>query len=97
MKYLISQNTDGIHRKSGIPEERLSELHGSTSLEHCKKCGLSYYRDFYTENEDERVEDHSTGRKCDDSFCRGILFDNIVHFGEDLPKKALELAYENAK
>ena len=30
LKYLISQNTDGIHRKSGIPRDHISELHGNT-------------------------------------------------------------------
>jgi NAD-dependent SIR2 family protein deacetylase len=29
LKYLISQNTDGLHRLSGIPAEKISELHGN--------------------------------------------------------------------
>jgi hypothetical protein len=33
MHYLISQNVDGIHRKSGIHPHRLSELHGNSNLE----------------------------------------------------------------
>ena len=39
LKHIISQNTDGLHRKSGVPAENISEVHGNTNLEICKKCG----------------------------------------------------------
>jgi mono-ADP-ribosyltransferase sirtuin 6 len=29
LKHIISQNIDGLHRKSGIPAEKISELHGN--------------------------------------------------------------------
>mmetsp|Transcript_127333 Transcript_127333/g.220716 ORF Transcript_127333/g.220716 Transcript_127333/m.220716 type:complete len:573 (-) Transcript_127333:297-2015(-) len=36
--YICSQNVDGLHRRSGIAAERLSELHGNSYIETCKCC-----------------------------------------------------------
>ena len=83
LKHIISQNVDGLHRKSGIPAEKLSEVHGNTNLEVCKKCGRGYMRDFRVRNA-QKVHDHKTGRKCDDVKCSGPLEDSIINFGENL-------------
>lgn len=61
MKFLVSQNTDGLHRKSGVPADKMSELHGNTNLEKCTDCGKKYLRDFRTRNA-QSVHDHNTGR-----------------------------------
>ena len=83
LKHIISQNVDGLHRKSGIPAESISEVHGNTNLEICKKCGTNYMRDFRVRNA-QKVKDHKTGRKCDDRACGGDLEDSIINFGENL-------------
>lgn len=43
---VISQNTDGLHFKSGIPFSNLIEFHGNVFYEFCPNCGASYIRDF---------------------------------------------------
>jgi len=95
-KYLISQNTDGLHRRSGVPPNQISELHGNSNMEVCKKCKKEYLRDGRVRNA-KGVFEHDTGRTCDDQKCGGALMDTIINFGENLPEKPLKLAYENAK
>eukprot|EP01083_Nonionella_stella_P153115 491501_1 len=46
VKHLVSQNTDGLHRRSGFPIDLLSELHGNSTLEECSLCDKIYMRDF---------------------------------------------------
>lgn len=95
LKHVISQNVDGLHRKSGIPAEKLSEVHGNTNLEFCEKCGKEYLRDFRVRNA-QKVHDHKTGRKCDNSECKGDLYDSIINFGENLKKEILEEGFGQA-
>lgn len=83
LKFVISQNVDGLHRKSGIKPNLMAELHGNTNLEHCTVCGREYMRDFSVRTA-KTVHEHNTGRKCDDPNCRGALKDTIINFGEQL-------------
>lgn len=86
LKFLISQNVDGLHRRSGFPAEKFAELHGNTNMEFCKKCGKKYMRDFRTRTAN-KVHDHETGRKCDNEKCKGKLYDSIINFGKIYQKK----------
>ena len=61
LKHLISQNTDGLHRRSGIPVHQLSELHGNGTLEVCNKCSRGYIRDFRTMTKNKKKSDKRTG------------------------------------
>ena len=83
LKHVISQNIDGLHRKSGIPKDKISEVHGNTNLELCRKCNKDYMRDFRVRTA-QKVHDHNTGRLCDDPNCRGKLYDTIINFNECL-------------
>jgi len=98
MAHLVSQNCDGLHRRSGILPSRISELHGNSNLEVCRAegCGREYLRDFRAVASYEKsVHDHRTGRKCD-PVCGGNLYDTIINFGEHLPEKPLADARAHA-
>jgi NAD-dependent SIR2 family protein deacetylase len=98
LKHLISSNCDGLHVKSGILPDRITEVHGNSNLEECSDCERKYYRDFPTHVKlsrgltekiqlKGRAEKHFTGRFC---VCGGTLCDSIINFGENLSEKAIE-------
>ena len=93
LKHLISQNCDGLHRKSGIPADKITEVHGNKNLEMCMKCSKGYMRDFRTRNA-VKVHDHKTGRKCDDPKCGGDLMDTIINFNESLRECDVDKGFE---
>jgi len=89
IKFTCSTNVDGLHRRSGIPANGMSELHGNCYLEICsaKTCGKEYLRSF---DASSGRNDHKTGRNCD--LCKAPLLDSIINFGENLPVSHLERA-----
>ncbi|CAF3374358.1 unnamed protein product [Rotaria socialis] len=94
LKFVISQNTDGLHLRSGLSSTLLAELHGNSNLETCRKCKTKYLRDFRTRTS-KKVHDHATTRKC--TKCGAILYDSIINFGEDLPNYELKTSFDNAE
>ena len=101
VKHVVSTNVDGLHRRSGVPADKLSEVHGSNYVEYCSVCKREYRRPYDVANErNKRAESvpeslagfarHETGRKCD--ACGGPLLDSVVNYDENLPAAVYETA-----
>lgn len=81
LKFLISQNVDNLHLKSGIRPELLAELHGNITKLKCVRCGMIYDAFWgFTE--------------C---TCGGRLVSSTVGFGEPLPEGDLMRAYDHSR
>lgn len=82
---VITQNIDGLHQDSGIPDDRVIELHGNTTYAHCLECHQRY------EIEDLRV-DFERDRIVPHCACGGWVKTATVSFGQSMPVQAMQRA-----
>jgi len=82
IKYVITQNVDGLHRRSGLLRSKHAILHGCIFTEKCEVCGEEYFRKFDVGG----VSFQKTGRKCDKDGCNGDLRDTILDWEDELPE-----------
>jgi len=81
LKFLISQNVDNLHLKSGIRPELLAELHGNLTKLRCQRCG-------------ETVDKATGASQCS---CGGGLVSSVVDFGQSLPEKDLRESFYHSQ
>lgn len=81
LKFLISQNVDNLHLKSGIRTELLAELHGNITKLRCQRCG-------------KQVDKATGAAQCS---CRGSLVSSVVDFGQSLPEKDLRESFYHSQ
>lgn len=81
LAFLISQNVDNLHLKSGIKPELLAELHGNITKVRCSDC--------------EFTMDNTGDTKC--PLCGGQMASSVVNFGQSLPHKDLADSFEHTQ
>ncbi|CAL5403327.1 unnamed protein product [Camellia sinensis] len=93
LKFVISQNVDSLHLRSGIPREKLAELHGNSFREICSKCRVEYLRDF----EVETIGLKKTSRSCSDVKCGAKLKDTVLDWEDVLPPTEMNAAEKHCR
>jgi len=81
LECLITQNIDSLHQKSGVPEEKIIELHGTLKWVNCLECGQRYPR----EQIQARLDSGTKVPRCDS--CQGIMKPATVAFGQPMPEE----------
>lgn len=93
LDFLVSQNVDGLHLKSGFPLELLTDLHGNMFIDRCNQCGRQFIRTTATKT----VGQKPTGDPCpvpkkNGRLCRGRLHDSILDWEHELPEDGITAA-----
>jgi NAD-dependent deacetylase len=86
---VITQNIDNLHQASGIPEEKIIELHGNTTYAACLDCRRRY-------EIGPLRESFEKDGGVPDCACGGLLKAATISFGQAMPEEAMERAREAA-
>ena len=90
VRRVITQNIDGLHQASGIPEKLVIELHGNTNYAKCLDCGTRYE----LQPIKEAFLKHKTLPICSD--CAGIVKTATISFGQPMPERQMFEAKQEA-
>ena len=101
LNYLISQNVDGLHAKSGIPFDILAELHGNMYFMKCLECNKKMLFEEAGWDKSKWGPGYRTHpiREGQPScpFCEGRIISSIVNFGDPLPYDELEESIKHSQ
>jgi NAD-dependent deacetylase len=84
---VITQNIDGLHQASGVPEDKVIELHGNTTYARCLDCGKRFEIDEIR----AKFEQDEEPPECD--RCFGFVKTATISFGQAMPEEAMRRAH----
>ncbi|HEX2886530.1 Sir2 family NAD-dependent protein deacetylase [Vineibacter terrae] len=88
MTAVITQNVDGLHQASGVPDDMVIELHGNATYAACLDCGERHELDWVR----MLFEKDETLPEC--TQCSGIVKTATISFGQSMPEIEMERARE---
>ena len=86
VSHVITQNIDGLHQASGVPDEQVIELHGNTRHAKCLDCGTR------VEIADIRAHFEAHGEAPDCASCGGMVKTATISFGQPMPEAEMARA-----
>ena len=82
---VITQNIDGLHQDSGIPDDKIVELHGNTTYAHCLECAQHFdIRSLRVDFERDRI--------VPSCACGGWVKTATISFGQSMPQREMQRA-----
>jgi len=88
---IITQNIDNLHQESGVPREKVIELHGNGSYALCLDCATRYEIDWVRERFTS-----ASGIAPDCPSCGGPVKSATISFGQAMPELEMRRAEEEA-
>ncbi len=90
---VITQNVDGLHQQSGIPDDEVIELHGNATYAGCLECRQRYELAPIVAAFREREELPVCQRpNLAGDACGGIVKTATISFGQAMPERAMRRA-----
>ena len=83
---VITQNIDGLHQESGVPDEQMIELHGNGTYATCLSCGARH------ELDPIKAAFEADNSLPDCNLCGGIVKTATISFGQAMPEGPMERA-----
>lgn len=87
MSSVITQNIDNLHQASGVPREKVIELHGNGSYATCLDCAARYEIDWVREQ-----FEGAGGIAPDCAKCSGPVKSATISFGQAMPEHEMRRA-----
>jgi len=85
LRAVVTQNVDGLHQESGLPDDNIIELHGNTCRIRCMSCRQTTP----IKNVQQRLKSGDPAPECD---CGGYLKPDTISFGQSMPVAEVEKA-----
>lgn len=88
VSHIITQNVDGLHQRSGVPDEQIIELHGNSTYASCLDCATHHELDPIR----EAFRRDETLPVC--MKCGGIVKTATISFGQAMPETEMVRAHD---
>jgi NAD-dependent deacetylase len=83
---VITQNVDNLHQDSGVPEDKIVELHGNASYATCLACRTRY------ELAELEAPFKERGELPTCRWCGGLIKTATISFGQAMPEEPMARA-----